>query len=202
MRARLYFYSDGDARDIHISISLIIFKGEYDAILTWPFNFSVIFCLFDQTGRNHHIINSFQPDPTSTSFQRPSSEMNITSGTPYVCPLAMVQQEGSCYIRNDTMFIKIMVDFEGIPREILPKILSYNPGLPSHDQEAKRHIEIKQYMQLRANLVAQIIRNNQEMCERSLIPIYPLLQVTNILQQLTSTTDAKGIPPEDVINNT
>jgi hypothetical protein len=195
MCTRLFLYGDGDARETHVSICLVIFKGEYDAILTWPFIFPVNFCLHDQTGQNHHIIDS-----TSSNFQRPCSEMNIASGIPYFCPLEIVQQKGNCYIRDDTMFIKTMVDFTGIPREILPDILSYNPGLPSYETEAKCRMEIEQYLQLRANLVAQIIRDNQDISERILVPPLPLLQTRTRSEHLTSTTNAKGIPPEDVIN--
>jgi len=36
--------------------------------------------------------------------------MNIASGIPEFFPLAMIQQEGNPYVRDDTMFIKVMVD--------------------------------------------------------------------------------------------
>ena len=55
-------------------------KGDYDALLDWPFRQKVTFMILDQeTGRNH-LVDSFRPDPNSSSFKRPTSEMNIASG--------------------------------------------------------------------------------------------------------------------------
>ena len=55
-------------------------KGDYDALLEWPFRQKVTFQILDQeTGRNH-LTDSFRPDPNSSSFKRPTSEMNIASG--------------------------------------------------------------------------------------------------------------------------
>jgi hypothetical protein len=62
--------------------------------------------------------------------------MNIASGIPKFFPLAMIQQEGNPYVRDDTMFIKIMVDFGDMPKTLLPFALSLNPGLPTHIQQA------------------------------------------------------------------
>ncbi len=173
MRARLDLYGDGDAQGTHMSIFLVILKGKFDAILKWPFNFQLIFCLFDQTGQGHHIIDSFYPDITSTSFQRPRSKMNRASGILKFCPLAFIQQQENHYVRNDKMYIKIMVDFLGIPRPLLPYTLGLNPGLATHVQEDISRREIEQYNQVRAALVEEINRNNQEVAQRSLMHMYP-----------------------------
>ncbi|CAF1592169.1 unnamed protein product, partial [Adineta steineri] len=82
-------------------------------------------------------IDSFRPDIKSNSFQRPRSEMNIASGIPKFFPLAMIQQEGNPYVRDDTMFIKIMVGFGDMPKTLLSHALSLNPGLPMHIQQNK-----------------------------------------------------------------
>ena len=110
-------------------------RGPNDAILKFPFNHKVTFCLYDQTPAQRHIIDSFRPDVKSNSFQRPRSEMNIASGIPKFFPLNMIQQEKNPYVRDDTMFIKIMVDFGELPKALLPYALSLNPGLPMHIQQ-------------------------------------------------------------------
>ncbi|CAF3774845.1 unnamed protein product, partial [Rotaria socialis] len=46
----------------------------------------------------------------SNSLQRLSSEINISSGTAKLFLLAMIQQKSTPYVRDDTIFIKIMVD--------------------------------------------------------------------------------------------
>jgi len=135
MRARLYLHGDGNARRTHMSLFFVLMRGPNDAILKFPFNYKVTFCLYDQTPQLRHIIDSFRPDTKSNSFQRPRSEMNIASGIPKFFPLAMIQQEGNPYVRDDTMFIKIMVDFGDLAKALLPYALSLNPGLPMYVQQ-------------------------------------------------------------------
>ncbi len=147
MRARLYLHGDGNARRTHMSLFFVLMRSGYDAILKFPFNYKVTFCMYDQTPAQRHIIDSFRPDIRSNSFQRPRSEMNIASGIPKFFPLAMIQQEGNPYVRDDTMFIKIMVDFGDMPKALLPYALSLNPGLPTHVQQAMIEKEAKKRTQ-------------------------------------------------------
>jgi hypothetical protein len=143
MRARLYLAGDGNARRTHMSIFFVLMRGEYDAVLVFPFSFKVSFCLFDQTTQQRHIIDSFRPDIKSNSFQRPSSDMNIASGIPKFLPLTMIQQDNNPYVRDDAMFIKVVVDFGNIPKTIFQYALSLNPGLPVPIQQEciKRELE-------------------------------------------------------------
>ncbi|CAF1086952.1 unnamed protein product [Rotaria sordida] len=135
MRARFYLNGDENARRTHISLFFILMRSEYNAILRFPFNYKVTFCLYDQTPTQQHIIDSFQPDIKSNSFQRPRSEMNIVSGIPKLCPLSTIQQEGNPYVRDDTIFIKIMVNFGDIPKTLLPFALNPNLGFPVNIQQ-------------------------------------------------------------------
>ncbi|CAF3543433.1 unnamed protein product [Rotaria sp. Silwood1] len=114
MRARLYLNGDGNARRTYMSLFFVLMRGLNDPILKFPFNYKVIFCLYDQTSTQRHIIDSFRPDIKSSSFQRLQSDMNIASSIPKFTSLEVVQQGGSPYVRDDTLFIKIMVDFEEI----------------------------------------------------------------------------------------
>jgi hypothetical protein len=62
--------------------------------------------------------------------------MNVASGIPKFFPLAMIQQEENPYVQKDTIYIKIMVDFVGIPNILLPYALSLNPGIPTQMQQS------------------------------------------------------------------
>ena len=135
MRARLYLNGDGNARRTHMSLFFVLMRGPNDAILKFPFSYKVSFCLFDQTSQQRHIIDSFRPDTRSNSFQRPRSEMNIASGIPKFFPLTMIEQEGNSYVRDDTMFIRVMVDFGDIPKALLPYAMSLDPGIPTTIQQ-------------------------------------------------------------------
>ncbi|CAF5179132.1 unnamed protein product [Rotaria magnacalcarata] len=149
MRARLYLNGDGNARRTHLSMFFVLMRSLNDPILKFPFNYKVTFCLYDQTPAQRHIIDSFRPDIKSSSFKRPRTDMNIASGIPKFCTLEMIQQEGNPYVRDDTMFIKILVDFGDTPKTLLPYVLSLNPGLPTHVQQAliKREVERREQQQ-------------------------------------------------------
>ncbi|CAF3840763.1 unnamed protein product [Rotaria sordida] len=150
MRARLYLNGDGNARRTHMSLFLVLMRSVNDPILKFPFNYKVTFCLYDQTPAQRHIIDSFRPDIRSSSFQRPRSDMNIASGIPKFFSLEIIQQEGNSYVRNDTMFIKVMVDFGDIHKTLLPYVLSLNPGLPTHVQQAMIKQEAERRSQQRS----------------------------------------------------
>ena len=107
MCARIYLNGDGIGRGTHISVFFVVMRGEYDALLRWPFRQKVTFMLLDQNNVEH-VIDSFRPDPNSSSFQRPRRETNIASGCPTFCPLSELNDHA--YVRDDTLFLKVIVD--------------------------------------------------------------------------------------------
>ncbi|XP_044161994.1 TNF receptor-associated factor 2 isoform X2 [Bufo gargarizans] len=112
MCLRIYLNGDGTGRGTHLSLFFVVMKGPSDALLRWPFNQKVTLMLLDQNNREH-VIDAFRPDITSSSFQRPVSEMNIASGCPLFCPLSKLDGKNS-YIREDNIFIKVIVDLTGL----------------------------------------------------------------------------------------
>ncbi|CAF4141670.1 unnamed protein product [Rotaria sordida] len=141
MRASLFLNRNGDAQDTHMSMYIILFKGEYDAILSWPFNIPIIFCF---------------------SFQRPISEKNIASGISKFCPLTIINKQMNNYVQNDEIFIKITVDSHDTPRQLLPEILKLNPGFSEHMQEDKKRAKYDLYKQVRKALDAVKKQSDQE----------------------------------------
>jgi hypothetical protein len=118
-------------------------RGDYDAILKFPFSFKVTYCLYDQTNQQHHIIDSFRPDAKSSSFQRPRSDMNIASGIPKFILLSTIQHENNSYIRDNAMFIKILVDFNDMPKTLLSYAFNLSPALTSPMQQIMIQQEIE-----------------------------------------------------------
>ncbi|CAF4907361.1 unnamed protein product, partial [Rotaria sp. Silwood1] len=135
MRARLYLNGDGNARGTHMSIFFELMQSLNDANLKFPFNYKVTFCLYDQTSAKRHIIHSFLPYIRSSSFQGSELDMNINRGIPEFFSLKIIQQDGNHYVQDDTMFIKIMVDFVNTPDGLMPYAFSLNPALPTHIQQ-------------------------------------------------------------------
>lgn len=107
MCARIYLNGDGMGKGSHISLFFVIVRGEYDALLRWPFTQKVTMMILDQNSMEH-AIDAFRPDPSSSSFQRPMREMNVASGCPMFCPLGELDRHA--YVKDDCMFVKIIVD--------------------------------------------------------------------------------------------
>ena len=107
MCAKIYMNGDGFGKGSHLSLFFVVTRGDYDALQTWPFQKKITMMLLDQ-GNGDHMIDAFNSDPQSSSFQRPKSDMNIASGSPLFMPLDSLNNRQ--YIKDDVMFIKIIVD--------------------------------------------------------------------------------------------
>ena len=137
MCLRLYLNGNGIGRTIHISIFLVLMRGDYDAILDWSFDFQVIFCLHDLRNQTNHLFEAFQTDTKSSSFQRPQAEMNVGYGIPKFIPLSVIQQDNSPYVSDDSMFIRVMIRKNPIPKFLLSDVVNIDPGLPISLQDQK-----------------------------------------------------------------
>ncbi|ELU10185.1 hypothetical protein CAPTEDRAFT_187359 [Capitella teleta] len=113
MCVRLYLNGDGLGKGTHLSLFFVLMRGPCDSLLPWPFRQKVTFKFVDQS-QNDHQVDCFRPDPTSTSFKRPTSDMNIASGCPLFMPLTLLDNPQHAFIRDDTAFIHITVDTSGI----------------------------------------------------------------------------------------
>ena len=104
---RIYMNGDGPAKGTHISLFFVVMKGPFDALQKWPLNKKITLMLLNQDGDNHHE-ESFKPDLSSSSFQRPTKETNIASGSPFFFSLNALENNG--FLKDDTIFIRIKVD--------------------------------------------------------------------------------------------
>ncbi len=107
MCAKIYMNGDGFGKGSHLSLFFVVIRGDFDPLQTWPFQKKITMMLLDQ-GNGDHMIDAFHSDPQSSSFQRPKSDMNIASGSPLFMPLDSLNNRQ--YIKDDVMFIKIIVD--------------------------------------------------------------------------------------------
>ena len=104
---RLYLNGDGLGKGTHLSFFLTIMRGEYDTLLSWPFQQMVTLMLLDHNKKND-IVQAFRPEPSSSSFWQPKTDMNIASGCPKFAPLSVLNNPS--YVRDDTMYLKVIVD--------------------------------------------------------------------------------------------
>ena len=107
MCLRVYLDGDGSGKGRYISYFLTIMKGEYDALLEWPFHFTVTMTMINQKGGSN-IVQSFKPNPNSASFHRPKADMNVASGCPKFAPLSVLDNPE--FIVDDTAYFQCIVN--------------------------------------------------------------------------------------------
>lgn len=111
MCLRIYLNGDGMGYGRYISLYFTIMQGEFDSLLPWPFRQKITFVLLSQEGtRDADIMQTFSPDVTSPSFHRPTDEMNISTGCPMFASGDMLLKTGHRFIRDDSVFVKVVVD--------------------------------------------------------------------------------------------
>ncbi len=118
MCSRLFLNGVDHARGTHWSIFFLLMRGDFDALLEWPFRFKVTFSVLDQSmSKNNqiHWSKTFWSDIKSTCFRRPRSERNAAYGFENFLSLKQFQQNQHRYVQNDTIFIKVEVDFLSLP---------------------------------------------------------------------------------------
>jgi len=109
MCLRMYLNGDGMGKGSHLSIFFVVMRGMFDALLRWPFRQKVTLMLLSQHQREH-VVDAFRPDPTSSSFKRPTTEMNIASGCPLFASLDVLDSPSNGYVKDDHLFLKAVVD--------------------------------------------------------------------------------------------
>ena len=107
MYLSLYMDGDGSGKHTHLSFYITIMRGEYDALLQWPFNQIVKLILRDQD-KECDLIQLVYPDVKSVSFQQPQNDMNVAFGCPMFAPLQILNN--SSYVKNDVMFLMCKID--------------------------------------------------------------------------------------------
>ena len=106
----------GSINKSSLSLFFVILRGDNDSLLKWPFRQKVTFILIDQSlsESKENVYDAFRPDPNSSSFRQPVTEMNVASGLPVFCPLGKLMSTDHEYIKDNNMFIKIVVDIKDL----------------------------------------------------------------------------------------
>ena len=107
LRLCIHLNGDGSGKGRYISFFLTIMKGEYDALLEWPFQLTVTLTMINQKGSGN-IVQSFKPNPSSASFQRPKQyvTVNYPSGCPKFVELSVLDNPE--FIVDDVAFFQCM----------------------------------------------------------------------------------------------
>ena len=99
----------GDGKNTHLSVFMVVMKGEYDAILRWPFNKKVKITLIDQQDDpdqrenvTREIIGNDFPN-----LARPEREQN--NGFGYNSFISYLELYSRRYIVDDTLFLQVEI---------------------------------------------------------------------------------------------
>ena len=104
---RLYLHGDGTGRATHVSIFFVVIKSEYDELLPWPMRKRVTFEMISLEHEEDSIIETFVSNPKSSSFQRPTKNINVVSGCPTFISIERFSNEG--FIKDNCAFIRTTV---------------------------------------------------------------------------------------------
>ena len=111
LRAEAFLNGLGLGKGTHLSLYVVIMKGEYDAILPWPFQQRVDFVLIDQDneiGARQNKVWRLSCDRDSDYFKRPNKMKSLGFGCPKFVSLETLRTRH--YIRDNTIFIRIDVE--------------------------------------------------------------------------------------------
>ena len=104
---RLYLLGDGMGRATHVSIFFVVMKSEYDESLLWPMRKRVTFEMINLEYEEDSIIEKFVSNPKSSSFQRPTKNMNVASGCLTFISIEQFLNRG--FIKDYCAFIRTTV---------------------------------------------------------------------------------------------
>ena len=104
---RLHLHGEGDGRGTHISIFFIVMKSEYDELLQWPMGKQITIQLVNLRNRTDSVIETFFTDAKSSSFQRPTENMNV--GVGYSSLISIKQFLNGGFVKDNSAFIRVTV---------------------------------------------------------------------------------------------
>ena len=104
---RLYLQGDGMGRSTHVSLFFVVMKSEYDQLLNWPMQKRITFELINHVNQAESVIESFVSNPRSSSFQRPTNNMNVASGCPMFISIERFLTGG--FVVDNRAYIKTTV---------------------------------------------------------------------------------------------
>ena len=109
LKLKAYLNGRDRGRGTHLSLYIIIMKGDYDALLDWPYNMKVTFYLLDQSDERQHRSHTLSPNLSMPNikvvFNRPKGKENLGIGNP--CFVSHEILESGNFVKEDRIFVKL-----------------------------------------------------------------------------------------------
>ena len=104
---RLYLHGDGLGKTTHISIFFILMKSTHDLLLPWPMRKQVTVELVNLRNEADSVVETFLSNPKSSSFERPTENMNVAFAWPTFISIERFLYKG--FIKDNSAFIRATV---------------------------------------------------------------------------------------------
>ena len=98
---------------IQASSYFVLMKSEFSVSLEWPFKKHITFTLINQDDTERNIVETFNTDANSSSFKRPTKQMNIASGCPYFSTQDKLRKPELGFVKDGCIYIDIKVRNQG-----------------------------------------------------------------------------------------
>ena len=104
MKLRVFLNGEGSNRGSYMAVFFQLLKGDFDAILSWPFDYRVTITLLG-SNRAQDKVESFIPVGINKALDRPATEANKFLGYPHFLQL----RDLDSYIMDGTLFLKVAI---------------------------------------------------------------------------------------------
>jgi hypothetical protein len=94
----------------YVSVSFMILPGEFDAILSWPFQFPITLTLVDLTAVKKHIHHSIPLNVRTEAFDRPLGNAITPFKIGQFCSVDILEKNNN-YIQDGSMYIQMHINF-------------------------------------------------------------------------------------------
>ncbi|XP_048415133.1 TNF receptor-associated factor 1-like [Stegostoma tigrinum] len=105
MCLRIYLNGHEEAQGSYISLYYILLKGQYDALIQWPFKEKVKLVLLNQRDRQQSILRIYVPNEHDPALERPGETMNAPRGFAMFVTSFEFNQRFSEFVASDEMFV-------------------------------------------------------------------------------------------------
>ena len=112
LKVGMYPNGYGSCKNSHLTVFIAAMKGEYDAILPWPFKKKVTLTLIDQQEdliERQNVFGQIDPDKRPDNFLRPIHHEE-NPGWGIAGFISQEQLYSWCYLVDDTLFLQIEID--------------------------------------------------------------------------------------------
>ena len=109
LKVNIWPNGHGDGEKTHLSVFIVVMKGEYDAVLRWPFNKKVKITLIDQQDDPDQRENVTRETVGREipNFARPEKKEN--PGWGFHCFISHLELHSRRYIVDDTLFLQVEI---------------------------------------------------------------------------------------------